>query len=402
MSSSLTFFKELRLLSQASCSLINKSIVRYIPRATPKQQQQQATESNYSEPLLTFNEQKKFSAKNQKREQDDYSIIKPTQSSNYVKDQQKQTFHSVMKLSSSLPANEVQHQQSTLPKLIDVQTGLSRFMIECDDTKLFELVEKNYKIFTEENTRIFVECLYKLNIRQNSNLIIHQRLHDYVDYLVLKHGEYFDYSGVLSSFHHLSSLIDDIQRSRCYALKAFIQLMKHYVNKYSLKDVGPIIISLENLNCSLELVQSLDEALFVLTKLKQRDIDKLDSLELSQLFYAFAHRYDQNYIKIILEEYNRDYLNHSKQSTLLILKSLRKCHNEQSSPDELTLENCASYILDNREQFQNIDELNEICSSFELFNYQSVLTHEINLIQKQFLESTKQINENTALAATTN
>ena len=95
-----------------------------------------------------------------------------------------------------------------------------------------------------------------------------------------------------------------------YALKALIQLLKHNVNKYHLKDTGRILITLENdFNCHLnedERIRPLFDALFLLTKFRQNELDRLNAQSLAELAYVFAYELDHVYFTNILNEYIHD------------------------------------------------------------------------------------------------
>lgn len=71
----------------------------------------------------------------------------------------------------------------SVPKLIDVQTGLNQLMSECDERMLLMTVENKYKLFDSNNVATFIQRLKELNIRRDSAERSHQRLYDFVDYL---------------------------------------------------------------------------------------------------------------------------------------------------------------------------------------------------------------------------
>jgi hypothetical protein len=74
----------------------------------------------------------------------------------------------------------------SVPKLIDVQTGLNQFMSECDERLLLVTVQNKYKLFDSNNVATFIQRLQELNIKRDSDEKHHQRLYDFVDYLSKK------------------------------------------------------------------------------------------------------------------------------------------------------------------------------------------------------------------------
>lgn len=72
------------------------------------------------------------------------------------------------------------------PKLIDVQTGLNQFLIECDERMLLITIENKYKLFDSNNVATFIQRLQELNIKRDSMVKHHQRFYDFVDYFSKK------------------------------------------------------------------------------------------------------------------------------------------------------------------------------------------------------------------------
>ena len=74
----------------------------------------------------------------------------------------------------------------SVPKLIDVQAGLNRFLSECDERMLLMTIENKYKLFDSNNVATFIQRLQELNIKRDSNEKHHQRFYDFVDYFSKK------------------------------------------------------------------------------------------------------------------------------------------------------------------------------------------------------------------------
>lgn len=70
----------------------------------------------------------------------------------------------------------------SVPKLIDVQTGLNQFLADCDERMLLVTIENKYKLFDSTTVATFIQRLHELNIKRDSNETRHQRLYDFVDY----------------------------------------------------------------------------------------------------------------------------------------------------------------------------------------------------------------------------
>lgn len=70
----------------------------------------------------------------------------------------------------------------SVPKLVDVQTGLNEFLSTCDDRSLLTTVERKSKLFDDRLTATFVETLKKLGIKRDSKHENHQKLFDFLDY----------------------------------------------------------------------------------------------------------------------------------------------------------------------------------------------------------------------------
>jgi len=179
--------------------------------------------------------------------------------------------------------------------------------------------------------------------------------------LVLKHGQQLDFEHVLTIYFQLASLNGTANLYSYpgnYALKALIQLLKHNVNKYHLQETGRILISLEkDLGCNLnedERIQPLFDALFLLTKFRQNELDRLDARSLAELAYIFASKLDHIYFTNILNEYIHDENYHDKYSTMLIMKALYR----RSYKHNRTLDICLHFINENKDIF--INEMDEI------------------------------------------
>jgi hypothetical protein len=155
-----------------------------------------------------------------------------------------------------------------------------------------------------------------------------------------------------------------------YALKAIIQLIKHNVNKYHLRDTGRILISLEkDLQCQLnedERIRPLFEALLLLTKFRQHELERLDARSLAELAYVFASELDHVYFTNILNEYNHDEYYHDKYSTILIFRAL----NRRGYRHNRTLEICLHYVHENKEMF--VEEMEEIKDCLKKLDYEMI------------------------------
>lgn len=72
---------------------------------------------------------------------------------------------------------------ASVPKLVDVQTGLNEFVKTCDERMLLTTVQTKYKLFDSPLVATFIQRLQELNIKRDSTELQHQRLYDFVDYL---------------------------------------------------------------------------------------------------------------------------------------------------------------------------------------------------------------------------
>lgn len=70
----------------------------------------------------------------------------------------------------------------SVPKLIDVQTGLNQFLVDCDERMLLMTIESKHKLFDSTTVATFIQRLHELNIKRDSIERQHQRLYDFVDY----------------------------------------------------------------------------------------------------------------------------------------------------------------------------------------------------------------------------
>ena len=70
----------------------------------------------------------------------------------------------------------------SVPKLVDVQTGLNHFIEECNESLLLTMVENKYRLFDGTNVAMFIQRLQELNIKRDSQERYHQRLYDFVDF----------------------------------------------------------------------------------------------------------------------------------------------------------------------------------------------------------------------------
>ena len=73
--------------------------------------------------------------------------------------------------------------KQSAPKLPDIQTGLNKYLLDCDEHSLLLTLESKYKLFDSNLVAIFIQRLHDLNIKRDSNERHHQRLYDFVDYL---------------------------------------------------------------------------------------------------------------------------------------------------------------------------------------------------------------------------
>jgi hypothetical protein len=153
--------------SLCSIRLISNHLIRYLPRiATSSEPPSIDKTSNYAvinsskqPPTVVFN---------------DYNIIKS-------------------------PSTEIRSRPipKSVPKLIDIQTGLNQFLSECDERMLLMTIENKYKLFDSNNVATFIQRLQELNIKRDSNEGRHQRFYDFVDYF----GKLNNRSIVYSTFY---------------------------------------------------------------------------------------------------------------------------------------------------------------------------------------------------------
>lgn len=152
-----------------------------------------------------------------------------------------------------------------------------------------------------------------------------------------------------------------------YALKGLIQLIKHNVNKYHLKDTNRILIALErDLGCNIredERIRPLFDALFLLTKFRQSELDRLDAQALAELAYVFSTELDHVYFTNVLTEYIRDELHHDKYSTLLMFRALDR----RGYKHNRTLDVCLYFVNENKDMF--IEEMDEIKQCLRRLEY---------------------------------
>jgi hypothetical protein len=188
--------------------------------------------------------------------------------------------------------------------------------------------------------------------------------------LVLKHGQQLDFEHILTIYFQLASLNGTANLSSYpgnYALKALIQLLKHNVNKYHLEETGRILITLEkDLGCNInedERIRPLFDALFLLTKLRQNELDRLDARSLAELAYVFASELDHIYFTNILNEYIHDEYYHDKYSTMLIFRSLYRRNYKHNR----TLDICLHFVNENKEIFN--EEMDEIKQCLKKLDY---------------------------------
>ncbi|CAF3432383.1 unnamed protein product [Rotaria socialis] len=327
--------------SLCSIRLISTTLVRCLPRATASQEIPVATPTS------------------------DYAVINSSKQSQTIK------FNDYNVVKPSAPSVRSQPIPKSVPKLIDVQTGLNNFMNECDERMLLMTIENKYKLFDCTNVATFIQRLLELNIKRDSDEKHHQRFFDFVDYFILKHGYQFDFDHVLKMYFQLASLNGNAKlHAGNYALKGLVQLLKHNVNKYHLQDTGRILVILEkDLGCNLhedERIRSLFEALFLLTKFRQNELDRLDAQALAELAYVFATELDHVYFTNILNEYIHDELHQNKSSTLLIFHALER----RGYKHNRVLDICLHFVNENKEMFA--EEMNEIKEILKKLEYKIV------------------------------
>ncbi|CAF1272736.1 unnamed protein product [Rotaria sordida] len=319
--------------SLCSIRLISNTLIRCLPRVATSHEHPTVTKSS------------------------DYAVINTSQQSQTV------VFNDYNVVKPISPRIQSRPVPKSVPKLIDVQTGLNHFMNECDERMLLMTVENKYKLFDCNNVATFIQRLHDLNIKRDSNEKHHQRFYDFVDYLILKHGQQLDFDHVLKMYYQLASLNGNAKlhsHSGNYALKGLIQLLKHYVNKYHLQDTSRILITLEkDLGCNIyedERIRPLFDALFLLTKFRQNELDRLDAQALAELAYVFALELDHIYFTNILNEYIHDELHHDKYSTILMFRAL----NRRNYRHNRTLDICLHFVHENKEMFtEEIDEIKQ-------------------------------------------
>ncbi|CAF3341595.1 unnamed protein product [Rotaria sp. Silwood2] len=325
--------------SLCSVRLISNSLIRCLPRiATSHEHSAIEKSSDYA--VINSSQQPQTIIFN------DYNVVKPTS-----------------------PRVHSRPVPKSVPKLIDVQTGLNHFINECDERMLLMTVENKYKLFDCNNVATFIQRLHELNIKRDSDEKHHQRLYDFVDYLILKHGQQLDFDHVLKMYFQLTSLNGNAKlhsHSGNYALKGLIQLLKHYVNKYHLQDTGRILITLEkDLGCNIhedERIRPLFDALLLLTKFRQSELDRLDAQALAELAYVFALEFDHVYFTNILNEYIHDELHHNKYSTMLMFRALDR----RGYRHNRTLNICLYFVNENKEMFvEEIDEIKHYLKKLE-------------------------------------
>ena len=156
-----------------------------------------------------------------------------------------------------------------------------------------------------------------------------------------------------------------------YAIKALIQLLKHNVNKYHLQDTGRLLITLEqDLACQLDVderIRPLFDALFLLTKFRQSELDRLDAHALAELAYVFASKLDHVYFTNILTEYIHDEYYHDKYSTMLMFRALHR----RAYRHNRTLDVCLHFVHENKEIF-SAEEMKEIKEYLQKLEYNTL------------------------------
>lgn len=152
-----------------------------------------------------------------------------------------------------------------------------------------------------------------------------------------------------------------------FALKALIQLLKHNVNKYHLEHVGRILLTLErDLRCDLEndeRCRTLFDGLFLLTKFRQNELDRLEAEQLAELAFVFANKFDHVFFTNLLNEYVQDEYHHSSYSTMLMFRSLVR----RSYRHNRTLDICLHFVQENNDLFTDDDrkEINECLNKLD-------------------------------------
>jgi hypothetical protein len=142
--------------SLCSTRLISNHLIRCLPRiATSSDHSKVEKSSDYA--VINSSQQPATVVFN------DYNIVKPT--------------------STEIRSRPI---PKSVPKLIDVQTGLNHLMSECDERMLLMTIENKYKLFDSNNVATFIQRLQELNIKRDSNEKHHQRFYDFVDYLSKK------------------------------------------------------------------------------------------------------------------------------------------------------------------------------------------------------------------------
>ena len=151
-------------------------------------------------------------------------------------------------------------------------------------------------------------------------------------------------------------------------MKALIQLLKHNVNKYHIEHAGRILLALEqDFHCNMrddERIRPLFDALLLLTKLRQNELDRLDARSLAELAYVFASELDHIYFTNILTEYIHDEYYHDKYSTLLMFRAL----NRRGYKHNRTLDICLHFVHENKDLFEE-NELDEIKQYLNKLDY---------------------------------
>ena len=187
---------------------------------------------------------------------------------------------------------------------------------------------------------------------------------------VLKHGNQFDFDHVLTMFYQIASINGKTNLnsgSGSYAVKGLIQLLKHHINKYHLEETGKLLITLENeFGCQIkddQRIRPLYDALLLLTKFRQTELDRLEAQALAELAYVFASELDHVYFTNILTEYIHDEYYHDKYSTMLMFKALLR----RGYRHNRTLNVCLHFVNENKELF--VEEMPEIRECLEKLEY---------------------------------
>ncbi|CAF5062159.1 unnamed protein product, partial [Rotaria sp. Silwood1] len=139
--------------SLSSVRLISNTLIRCLPRIA----------SSHEHPTI--------------EKSSDYAVINSSQQSQTI------VFNDYNIVKSTTPTVRSRPIPKSVPKLIDIQTGLNHFMNECDERMLLMTVENKYKLFDCNNVATFIQRLHELNIKRDSNEKHQQRLYDFVDYL---------------------------------------------------------------------------------------------------------------------------------------------------------------------------------------------------------------------------